>query len=83
MTKTITPPAQSDEKLTLGISLAAIQVLAFFGFVYACAFHTRALAADPFSLGLPLSFLLGLLVILCGAVLTTVYVLVTNHGQEG
>ena len=70
-----------EEKLSLGISLAVIQVLVFFGFIYLCAFESTSLATAPFDFGIPLSFIVGLLVIVCGAALTTLYVLITNRAE--
>jgi uncharacterized membrane protein (DUF485 family) len=70
-----------EENLSLGIILTLIQVLVFFGFIYLCAFHATSLAADPFDMGIPWSFIVGLLVIVCGAALTTIYVLVTNRAE--
>lgn len=70
---------EDDEKLGLGIMLAAIQIVVFFTFIYLCSFQASYLGQDIFKIGIPLSFLCGLLVIACGAVLTAVYVLAANH----
>jgi uncharacterized membrane protein (DUF485 family) len=74
--------ATADEQLTFGVLLAVIQVLVFFGFIYVCIFHSAFLARDVFSIGVPLSFISGLSVIVCGAVLTTLYVLSANRSEN-
>jgi uncharacterized membrane protein (DUF485 family) len=68
-----------EEKLYLGIVLASIQVIVFFTFIYLCSFRAEYLNQDAFEIGIPLSFLCGLLVIACGVVLTAVYVITANH----
>lgn len=70
------------EPVTLGIVLAVIQVAVFFAFIGYCAFATPSASRD-LGQGIPLQFLLGLLVICCGAVLTVVYVLVSNRQEHG
>ena len=75
----IDPRIEEDEPLGLGIALAAIQVAVFFAFIGYCAFATPP-ASRGLEQGIPLHFLFGLLVILCGVVLTVVYVLVSNRG---
>lgn len=74
----IDPIIEEDEPLGLGIALAAIQVAVFFGFIGYCAFATHTEPAG-FGRGIPMPFILGALVILCGATLTVVYVLVSNR----
>jgi len=73
--------SEEHEPVMLGIALAALQVAVFFAFIGYCAF---AAPTAPWEMGqIPMQFLLGLLVIGCGAVLTVVYVLVSNRqGQS-
>lgn len=76
----VDPRIEADEPLGLGITLAAIQVAVFFFFIGYCAFAARPVPGAP-EQGIPVHFILGLLVIACGVVLTVVYVLVSN-GRE-
>lgn len=71
---------KDDEQLALGIYLATIQTAVFFSFILYCAF-----AASPglpnLDRGVPLPFIYGLLVIICGTALTAVYVVVTQRRE--
>ncbi|GAB7538303.1 hypothetical protein BGC_45250 [Burkholderia sp. 3C] len=71
-----------DEHTRLGIALTVVQVLVFFGFMSLCTFQPALLRQDPLHLGLPLSFVAGLAVIVCGIVLTAAYVSVANRSPE-
>lgn len=71
-----------EERLALGVLLTIIQMVVFFGFIYVCAFRSGMLATDPFNIGVPLSFISGLGVIICGALLTCIYVVATNSGER-
>ncbi|HEY0286250.1 MAG TPA: DUF485 domain-containing protein [Pseudomonas sp.] len=75
-------PLGNEEKLGLGIALAIIQIVVFFSFIYACSFHAEALGQDKLEIGIPLSFLWGLSVIVCGALLTAVYVVAANYRES-
>lgn len=72
---------EEHEPVALGIGLAVVQVALFFAFIGYCAFAPQG---DPRDLaqGIPVHFVFGMLVICCGAVLTVVYVLVSNRREQ-
>lgn len=70
-----------NEKSALGAVLTVVQIAVFFAFVYLCAFHAPLLRTDVFGIGIPLSFLTGLFVIVCGVALTALYVIVANSSS--
>ena len=70
-----------NEQSALGVVLTVVQVAVFFTFVYLCSFHAPLLRTDVFGIGIPLSFLTGLLVIVCGVALTALYVIVANSSS--
>jgi uncharacterized membrane protein (DUF485 family) len=71
-----------EERLGLGLVLTALQLLVYASFVAACSFNDAFITGLKASNGVPYSFLFGLVVIATGAVLTTVYVAVTNRSEE-
>lgn len=81
MSKHAVTQTADTENLKLGIYLAAIQISVFFSFVLYCAFHRSQV---PLTLkdGIPTPFIFGLLVILCGVVLTILYVQLTNRQED-
>lgn len=78
----VNPRIEEDEPVSLGIALAVIQVALFFAFIGYCAFATQPASRIP-GQGIPIHFIFGLLVILCGVMLTVVYVLVSNRRGPG
>lgn len=67
------------ESLGFGLALTAVQVLVYFTFVLMCCFNARGMAFTVPVLDIPFAFAFGLLVILCGIVLTIIYVVRTNR----
>ncbi|VVP15844.1 hypothetical protein PS900_03588 [Pseudomonas fluorescens] len=78
----VDPRIEEDEPVGLGIALASIQVAVFYAFIGYCAFATYP-ESRGLGQGIPMPFVLGLLVVLCGAVLTVLYVLVSNGRERG
>ncbi|WP_137924174.1 DUF485 domain-containing protein [Cupriavidus sp. 2SB] len=74
-------PAQEDERVALGMVLTVLQVLTYLSFVAACCFAPSFIKGEALSNGVPLSFFMGLGVIAIGALLTIVYVSVTNRTE--
>ncbi len=67
---------------TSGILFTAVQIIIFFTFIRLCVFNTDVLQRNFMQTQIPVSFVLGALVILSGIILTTLYVLIANHYED-
>ena len=76
------PAVQSAQNVRLGVSLTAILVVAYFGFVGLGAFAPSLLAKPVLTSGtVTWAFAYGLLVIALGVVLTGLYVVTVNRAE--
>ena len=65
-----------------GILFTAVQIIIFFTFIKLCVFNTGALQKNFMQTQIPLSFVLGAVVIVSGIILTTLYVVIANHHED-
>jgi len=79
--KTLTSAPEEGENLALGLTLAGIQIAVFFSFILYCIYGSAPSVASIEQPTTP--FVYGLLVIVCGTLLTVVYVCVTNRKEPG
>ena len=65
-----------------GILFTAVQIIIFFTFIKLCVFNTGALQKNFMQTQIPLSFVLGAVVIVSGIILTMLYVVIANHHED-
>ncbi len=65
-----------------GILFTAVQIIIFFTFIKLCVFNGPLLQQNFLQTEIPVSFVLGAVVILSGVVLTTLYVLIANYHED-
>lgn len=73
--------ASSSFVVLLGVIFSVVQVLVFFSFIIVCVFDSELLSKNFMGAGIPVSFVMGFLVILCGLLLTAVYVFIANKNE--
>lgn len=66
-----------------GVIFSLVQILIFFSFIIVCVFDSGLLSKNFMGTGIPVSFVMGFLVILCGLILTIMYVFITNRKEGG
>ncbi|MEC5320586.1 DUF485 domain-containing protein [Brenneria populi subsp. brevivirga] len=74
--------SDKEESLLTGVIFTCVQVIIFFSFVLICAFNVPLLDREFLTSGIPLSFILGMLVIVSGIILTAAYVAIANRATE-
>ncbi|MFE8149969.1 DUF485 domain-containing protein [Brenneria goodwinii] len=78
----LTDSADKDESLLMGVIFTCVQIIIFFSFILICAFNVPLLGREFLNSGTPLSFVLGMLVIVSGVILTAAYVALANRVTE-
>ncbi|KAA8735588.1 DUF485 domain-containing protein [Acinetobacter qingfengensis] len=73
---------EADEYIPLSIYFTILQILFYFSFILLGCFFNEFLATQIAVLNIPLSFAMGLAVILLGTFLTVIYVIVVNRNEE-
>ncbi|MCG8707940.1 DUF485 domain-containing protein [Brenneria sp. 4F2] len=74
--------AEKEESLLMGVIFTCVQIIIFFSFVLICAFNVPLLNREFLHSGIPFSFVLGMLVIVSGIILTAAYVAIANRATE-
>ncbi|ANF58073.1 DUF485 domain-containing protein [Halotalea alkalilenta] len=74
---------KDNESLAFGLSLTALQMFVYLSFILVSCFHAEELRRNVPIIDLPLSFVFGLAVIVCGTALTIIYVVHANAVPEG
>ena len=77
-----TDSAEKEESLLMGVIFTCVQIIIFFSFILICAFNVTLLNREFLHSGIPLSFVLGMLVIVSGIILTAAYVAIANRATE-
>lgn len=72
----------TDDYISLSIYFTILQIIFYFSFILLGCFFNKFLATEITFLNVPLSFVMGLTVILLGTFLTVIYVIIVNRREE-